>query len=99
MNKIREAIRLRLDKGAGVRQIAAACGIGRTTAGEYVARIKAADLTWPSAGDLSDEEQKEALFPPGRTAANSRPEPDWSLVRKELSRKGVTLTLLWRGAP
>ncbi len=96
MNKIREVIRLRLSKQAGVRQIASACGIGRTTASEYVARIEAAGLSWPSAEDLSDQEQKEALFPIDRSSVKARPEPDWSVVRKELSRKGVTLTLLWK---
>jgi len=96
MNKIREVIRLRLSNQAGIRQIASACGIGRTTASEYVARIEAAGLSWPSAGDLSDEEQKEALFPVDLTSVKARPEPDWSAVRKELSRKGVTLMLLWK---
>ena len=41
MKKIREVIRLRLSQNAGIRQIALACGIGRTTASEYVARIDA----------------------------------------------------------
>ena len=43
-------------------------------------------------GDLSDEEQKEALFRPDRCVLPVRPEPDWGVVRKELSRKGMTLS-------
>ena len=81
MNKIREVIRLRLGSGAGVRQIASACEIGRTTASEYVARLEVAGLSWPFAGDLSDQQQKEALIPTERTAAKARPEPDWGTVR------------------
>ncbi len=47
MTKIREVIRLRLSQQSGVRQIAIACGIGHTTASEYVSRIEAAGLSWP----------------------------------------------------
>lgn len=48
MKKIKEVVRLRLSRGAGVRQIAAACNIGKITASEYVARIESAGLSWPS---------------------------------------------------
>ncbi len=40
-------LRLRLDRKASVREIAAACKIGRTTVDEYVHRAEAAGLTWP----------------------------------------------------
>ena len=96
MKKIREVIRMRYSLGAGIRQIAAACNIGRTTVSEYVERAEAAKLSWPSAGDLSDEELRSLLLPEGRAKrAPARPLPDWSEVRQELAKKGTTLMLLW----
>jgi len=94
MKKIRELVRLRLDRQASVRQIAAACNIGRTTVSDYLSRLEASGLTWPAAGELGEDELMAALFPPER-APQTRPHPDWAEVRRELSRKGVTLKLLW----
>ncbi len=96
MKKIQEVVRLRLALGAGVRQIASSCNIGRSTVSEYVARIESARLSWPEAESLSEEELKGRLFP-ARASGNAqkRSSPDWSSVRRELSRKGVTLKLLW----
>lgn len=97
MKKIREVIRLRLSRKASVRQIAAACNIGRTTVSEYLARIEAAGLTWPSAGELAEDQLWSLLFPPEPQApGQARPLPDWQDVHRELSRKGVTLKLLWQ---
>jgi transposase len=98
MKKIREVIRLHLDRRASVREIAIACGIGRTTVGEYPHRAKAAELSWPLPEELSDVELTRMRFPPpARIGEPARPPPDWSFVQKELSRqKGMTLLLLWQ---
>jgi len=97
MKKIREVIRLHWDRRASVREIAAACGIGRTTVGEYLHRAGAAGLSWPLPDELSDAELTRLLFPRPKSGEPLRPMPDWSLVQKELSRqKGMTLLLLWR---
>ena len=83
MKKIREVIRMRYQLGAGIRQIAAAVNVGRTTVSEYVERAEAAKLSWPSAGELSDEELKALLFPPERAKrVPSRPLRDWCVVRQ-----------------
>jgi len=96
MRKIREVLRLRLGHRASVRDIAAACRIGRTTVNEYVHRAEAAGLGWPLAEDLSDKDLEGLLFPPRRKSDEPpRPLPDWSHVRAELLRKGVTLLLVW----
>lgn len=97
MRKIREVVRLRQDRKLGVREIAAACKIGRTTVNEYVHRAEAAGLSWPLPEGLTDRELERLLFPPKRAKGEPpRPLPDWSHVRSELSRKGVTLLLIWR---
>jgi len=95
MKKMQEIVRLRLGSNASVRQIAAACGVGRSTVSEYLARIDAAGLNWPSAQGLSEEELCGLLFPREPKAVKSRPTPDWNEVRRELTRKGVTLKLVW----
>jgi transposase len=96
MKKIREVMRLLLDRGASVRQIAAACNIGRSTAGEYAERARAAGLTWEGVSRLSEEELTAMLFPE-KSVANtlSRPLPDWNEVRAQLAHKGMTLMLVW----
>ena len=90
-------IRLRLGRNASVRQIAAACNIGRTQVSEYLARIDASGLVWPAAGELGEEELRALLFPPETPAqAPSRPLPDWCEVRRKLGGKSVTLMLPWQ---
>jgi transposase len=97
MRKIREVLRLRLDRRASVREIASACNIGRTTVDEYLHRASAAGLSWPLGEDLTDAELTRLLFPP-RPAKDepARPMPDWVTVQSRLMRKGMTLLLLWQ---
>jgi transposase len=96
MRKIREVLRLRLEHGMTAREVAGACGLGCTTVVEYGYRAKAAGLVWPPPEDLSDAALEALLFPPPPPQETDRPLPDWGHIRSELSRKGVTLTLLWR---
>lgn len=97
MRKIREVIRLRHGLKASAREIAPSVGIARSTVAEYLYRSEAAGLSWPLPEDLSDEELERLLFPPAPSEGEpSRAMPDWSHVQKELSRKGVTLLLLWQ---
>jgi transposase len=47
--------------------------------------------------DLTDGELERRLFPPPQAIPSAeRPLPDWEYVHRELSRKGVTLLLLWQ---
>lgn len=94
MRKIREVIRLRHGLKASAREIALAVNIARSTVAEYLYRSEAVGLTWPLPEDLSDEGLERLLFPPVEIAS-PRPLPDWSKVQKDLSKKGVTLLLLW----
>lgn len=96
MKKIQEIVRLRLGLGASVREIAAACNIGRSTVADYLARIEQAKLSWPGASELAEEVLLSKLFPQEDSGGEpGRKEPDWNEVRHELGRKGVTLKLLW----
>lgn len=97
MKKIREVLRLRLDRKASVREIASACNIGRTTVDEYLHRAAAAGLAWPLPEEITDACLERRLFPPRPSKGEpAKPVPDWNSVRVRLSRKGMTLLLLWQ---
>jgi transposase len=97
MRKIKEVLRLRFEHGLSHRAIAHSCGIGVTTAREYLMRAKTAGLCWPLPEE-TDEARLEALLfpPPPRLSSAERGCPDWLAVHVELRRKGVTLQLLWQ---
>jgi transposase len=95
MRKIREVLRLHFESGFNHREIARALGASPTTVGQYVRRMQSAGLSYPLPTTLSDDELEALLYPPPPRVEGQRPEPDWPTVRRELSRKGVTLDLLW----
>jgi len=96
MRKIREVLRLRLGEGLTLRTVAAVSGLPYTTVSDHVARAVRCGFGWPLPDGVDDNELEKKLFarepsPPKET----RPVPDWGWVRKQLSRVGVTLMLLW----
>ncbi len=97
VRKIREVLRLKHEVGLSNRAIARACRISNSTAGEYVRRAKQAGLGWPLPEELGEEQLYRQLFPEDHRAGSpERPQPDWEKVHRELSRQGVTLSLLWQ---
>lgn len=96
MRKIREVLRLRSTTQLSQRQIARSVGIASSTVIDYLARLRAAELHWPLADDLSDAEIERLLFVAAPQKQKERPLPKWSQVDQELRRSGVTLLLLWQ---
>jgi len=97
MKKIREVLRLRYDRRATVHDIASACVLSTSTVHEYLYRSEAAQLTWPLPDEISDEDLERRLFPARlRKGEQERPLPDFAKIRAELTRKGMTLLLLWK---
>ena len=97
MKKIREVLRLRYGQVSSVHDIAAACTLSTSTVHEYLYRSEAAGLGWPLPEGTTDEDLERTLFPPRRRKGEpERPLPDFGRFRAELSRKGVTLKLLWQ---
>lgn len=84
--------------GLSIRQIARSCNIPRSTVSDYLDRLLFAGLEWPLDPPMTEEELNKCLFekPSVRSRDVKRPEPDWSIVSKELKRKAVTLRLLWQ---
>ena len=96
MRKTREVLRLRWGLGLTSRQAAASLGLARSTVAEYVRRAEEAGLSWPLPPDCDDFILEQRLFPPPPLIATAdRPLPDWSEVARELTRKHMTLFLLW----
>lgn len=95
MRKIREILRLAA-QGVSVRQIGLSVGSPPSTAGDCLARAKAAGLCWPLPDEWDDAALELRLYPPARPSAESRPPLDCAAIHKELRRKGVTRLLLWQ---
>ena len=66
---------------------------------EYAALATAAVLYWPSIEPLSDDEIEQRLLPKAATGefatGSKRIQPRFTLIHRELRRKGVTLQLRW----
>ncbi len=96
MRKIREVLRQRWECGLSERTVAASCSLARSTVAKYVRRAREAGLSWPLLQKMTDEELERRLFPVAHCVEGGpRFVPDWAEVRRQLSRKGVTLQLVW----
>ncbi len=97
MRRVHEVLRVKLDGGLSDRQAARSLGMPRGTVRDYLERFAASGLTWPLPTEVDDAALEQALFRRGeRPPALSRPLPDWAVVTRELTKKGVTLQLLWQ---
>ena len=95
MRKIREVLRLTAS-GLSARQVALSVGVARSTVADCLRRAALAGLSWPLPEGLDEDELEHRLYPPAALLTEAAPVPDWSMVQRELSRKGVTLMLLWQ---
>lgn len=97
MRKLREILRLRLDRRVSIREIALSCKLATSTVGDYVARATVAKLAWPLPAELDDDAAlTRLLFPSEHHPVAERPEPDWAWVHRELKRPHVTRMLVWQ---
>ena len=96
MRTIREVLRLHFEHALSQRAISRACAVSPSTVGEYMALAGKAGLDGSALIALDDTALKGLLFPEETPPRPSkRPLPDFTLLQKELKRKGVTLQLLW----
>ena len=96
MRRIRDLLRLRHAQGLSERAIATSLGMSKGAVGGYLARARAAGLSWPLPPELDDDALELLLFP-GQVGSGrpERPVPDWARIDRELRRPGVTRALLW----
>ena len=96
MRTIKEVLRLRWEKKLSKERIATSCNIARSTIRDYLERAQRAGLSWPLAPDLDDGRLEALLFPSApKESPGKRGLPAMEYIRKELTRKRVTLRLLW----
>ena len=98
MRHLKEILRLKHQHRLSVREIARSCNLPNSTVGDYLQRAQAADLGWPLAEGLSDQQIMERFLQsaPKPESPPGKPSPDWPALHEQLRRKGVTLQLLWQ---
>lgn len=95
MRKIREIIRLSRLGGLSNRQIASSCSLSPTSVGKVVTAARETGLLDGDFPDMTEAELRHRLFGEKGSPRPSKPLPDMAETAKELSRKGVTIQLLW----
>ncbi|HWU65027.1 MULTISPECIES: IS21 family transposase [Rhizobium] len=97
MRFVREVMRLHREGSVPMREIARQTGLARSTVRDMVLRFERSDLSWPVPAEISDAELEGRLYGPSgvKPGRRKQPEPDWSVVARELKRKHVTLQVLW----
>lgn len=95
MRKIREILRLKFEARLSERIIAEAVSCSRSAIQDCLKRCAEAGLSWPLPDGLDEAGLHGRLYRRER-AHTTKPEADFALIRRELSRPGVTRLLLWQ---
>ena len=90
----KEILRL-ISMGYSLRQTAASVGHSHHTVKNVLELAKKHEVEWPINEDVTNAELEKLFYPERKTAGSQYAEPDYNYIHKELSKKGVTLTLLW----
>ena len=93
MRKVREILRLRWSEKLSLRDVAIALAMPHATVALYERRAREARLSWPLP-DLDDDALEALLFTP-TPERQTREQPDFAYLQRELRHKGVTLQLLF----
>jgi transposase len=95
MRKIKEVLRLKFEAGLSHERIAAATGLSKGAVSGYVKRAGQVGIGWPLNPSIDDSALEALLFTKAPAPVAGYGAPDFAYIHQELSRKGVTLTLLW----
>ena len=94
MRKLKDALRLKFEGGLSHQQIAIALGISKGVVTKYVGLAIAARLDWQAIAAMDEATLERRLLASPRPS-DTYAQPDYGRIHQELTRKGVTLTLLW----
>jgi transposase len=92
---IKSILHHRLALGHSLQRCAQALGISKGVVAKYTALAQAASLSWPDIEPLDEAELQQRLQP-ARPQGGAWALPDFAAIHRELSRKGITLMLLWQ---
>jgi transposase len=95
MRQIRNVLRLHFAEKLSVRDTATSLAMARSTVADYLIRSRVAGLSWPLLEEMDDDQLERRLFPEMAKVRSTYPQPDFEVMKKELTKKGVTLQLLW----
>ena len=95
LRMIKDILRLKWEAEHSHEQIARALSVSKGVVSKYVGLAGAAGLVWPAVREM-EERELQALLVPDSPRNAPVVQPDWARVHQELSRKGVTLMLLWQ---
>ncbi len=97
VRKIREILRLHFDEKRSNREVGASVGKSASVVHDCLKRFEASGSSWPLEEEVDDEALEQRLYAPaGQKASSQVAQPDFGHVHKELSKKHVTLVLLWQ---
>jgi hypothetical protein len=94
MRQIKEVLRLKYEAKLSFRQIAVSLKLSVGVISKYTQAAEVAGLSWPLPDGLDDATLEARLFPLARPVRGNVL-PDCAHIHQELTRKGVTLLLLW----
>jgi transposase len=95
MEKLREILRLH-ELSYSQCEIARSCRVARATVQDYLRRAAAKGVSYQQTQTLNDREILELLGKGRQDVAKVISESRYGELERELSRKGVTLALLWQ---
>jgi len=93
MTKYLEILRLH-SQGISKRGIASSCQCFRNTITATLERAEQCGVSWPLEKDMTDGDLQNLMFPK-KNYPSSRKLPNCEHLHRELSKSGVTLSLLW----
>ena len=94
MTKYREIIRL-TGLGFSQRNIMASCGVSQKTVVKVQKRARELNISWPLDESMTDTELQKLMFSKESKVSANKKMPDYTYIRKELLRNGVSKKLLW----
>src|ERR1700722_4228559 len=97
MRKLREVLRLKFEQDLSQQDIANSVNVAKSTIYEYLFRAEKAKLSWPLSPEMDDETLENLLYPnQEEDDSEDKSFPNFQHIHQELSKKGVTLKLLWQ---
>ena len=91
----REILRLQ-SLGYNITQIAGSLHSSRNTVREVERLADEKGIRWPLGMEVTNSQLYVLLYPERQEKANVYLEPDCAWIHRELAKKGVNLTLLWK---
>ena len=95
MTNYREILRLQ-SLGYSQRSIASGAKVSRNTVSEVLKKAEQLNIAWPLDDDVTNATLEELFSEKHNSSPKVYASIDYDYIHKELSKKGVTLTLLWQ---